>query len=210
MSPAPLTVTDLAFGYAGLPLFDRWSHAFGPGLTWVRGENGCGKSTLLRLLGGALDPHGGTLVRGDIDAGTRPIDYRREVCWCGPDTIAFDHLKPVEWFGFMAGLYPRFDVDVAGTWVRTLALEPVVDRRISALSTGTRRKIAVIGAIAANTPVILLDEPLAGLDQASLRIMRTAFAAAAGQRERVWIVASHEPIGQAEETATLVDLPARG
>jgi ABC-type multidrug transport system ATPase subunit len=201
-----LAVGDLAFGYAGRPLFDGWSHAFAPGLTWVRGENGCGKSTLLRLLGGALEPLGGSIRCGAIDARDRPLEYRREVCWCGPDTIAFDHLKPGEFFGFMAGLYPRFDADVAEAWVRTFGLEPFLDRRISALSTGTRRKVAVVAAIAAGTTVVILDEPLAGLDQASLKVMRAALADAADQRERIWIIASHEPIGDA--AASTIDLPA--
>lgn len=204
-----LTVSDLTFGYPGLPLFDGWSHAFAPGLTWVRGENGCGKSTLLRILGGALDARGGVIRCGAVDARERPLDYRREVCWCGPDTIAFDHLKPNEYFGFMAGLYPRFAADAAEHGVRTLALEPFLERRISALSTGTRRKVAVIAAIATNTSVVILDEPLAGLDQASLTVMRNAFATAAERRDRIWIVASHEPIGDAAQTGSTIDLPAR-
>ena len=209
MMRSALIVSDLVFGYPGLPLFDGWSHAFAPGLTWVRGENGCGKSTLLRLLGGALDPREGVIGCGPIDARSRPLDYRREVCWCGPDTIAFDHLKPGEFFGFMAGLYPGFEVDVAEAWVRSLALEPFMERRISALSTGTRRKVAVIAAIAAGTSVVILDEPLAGLDQASLKVMREALAAAADQRDRIWIIASHEPIGDASTSASTIDLPTR-
>lgn len=175
----------------------------------MRGDNGCGKSTLLRLLGGALDPESGVVVCGALDARLQPLAYRREVCWCGPDAIAFDHLKPGEFFGFMAGLYPRFEAGLVEEWVQRLSLEPFLDRRISALSTGTRRKVAVIAAIAAGTSVVILDEPLAGLDQASLATMRTTLAAAAERRDRVWIIASHEPIGIAAASATTLDLPSR-
>ena len=211
MTPAPahLVVRHLAFGYPGLPLFDDWSHDFAPGLTWVRGANGCGKSTLLRLIGGALVPDGGTIEAGGADARDAPIDFRRDVYWCGPDDIVFDHLKPLEFFGFIAGLYPRFDPDVAATWVSTFGLEPFLPRRIRELSTGTRRKVAVIAAMAADTSVIVLDEPLAGLDQSSLTMMRKRFAVASAERERVWIVASHEPLDDAAVPVRILDLPAR-
>jgi len=207
--PAPLlSIDELSFGYPGIPLFHRWSHDFGPGLTWVRGENGCGKSTLLQLIGGAVDPHDGVVRCGAIDSRHDPLAYRREVYWCGPDGVAFDHLRPPEFFGFIAGLYPRFDVGLAERWVQRFALAPFLKRRISELSTGTRRKVAVVAAMAAGTAVVVLDEPLSGLDQVSLHAMRTSFAEAAAQRERIWIVASHEPLGDGTAVAML-DLPRR-
>ena len=208
--PLLLSVDAMAFGYRGIALFDDWSHDFEPGLTWVRGENGCGKSTLLKLLGGALDPERGSVRYGVVDASLEPLDYRREVYWCGPDGVAFDHLRPLEYFGFIAGLYPRFDASIVEHWIERLSLAPFLPRRISELSTGTRRKVAVVAAMAAGTSVVILDEPLAGLDQASLRAMRMHFASVAEQRTRIWIVTSHEPLGDAATTAYTLDLPQHG
>jgi len=212
MTPASLllSVDELALGYPGIALFDDWSHDFAPGLTWVRGENGCGKSTLLKLIGGALAPERGSLRCATIDAQRDPLAYRREVYWCGPDGIAFDHLRPNEFFGFIAGLYPRFDVAVAEHWVQRLGLAPFFARRISELSTGTHRKVAVVAALAAGTSVVILDEPLSGLDQASLDALRAHLASAAAARERIWIVASHEPLGEAAIAGMTLDLPRRG
>ncbi|MEO8151996.1 MAG: ATP-binding cassette domain-containing protein [Rhizobacter sp.] len=202
-----LSAHGLVFAYPGRPLFNAWSHEFGAGLTWVRGHNGCGKSTLLRLLGGVLDPLAGHLQLDNIDAKNQPLDYRRQVYWCGPDGVAFDHLKPTEYFGFVAGLYPRFSTGEAAVLVEALGLAPFLNQRISRLSTGTQRKVAVIAAIAAGTSAVLLDEPLAALDQASLSVLRSYLAKTATQTDRIWIVTSHEPLGDADLRAAVLDLP---
>ena len=207
MTPV-LSVEQMAFAYPDLPLFRDWSHVFAPGLTWVRGDNGCGKSTLLRLLGGALEPRSGRISYGEIDAHAQPLDYRRHVYWCGPDGPAFDHFKPQEFFGFVAGLYPSFDTALPAVLVEALGLEPFLERRIDQLSTGSRKKVAVIAAMAAGTPVVLLDEPLAAVDGASSRVLRRHLETAAAQGERLWIVASHEPPVDDGVAAHRLDLPA--
>ena len=202
-----LSIDGLTFAYPGLPLFDDWSCDFEPGLTWVRGDNGCGKSTLLRLAGGVLEPRAGRIRYDAFDAQADPIEYRQRVYWCGPDGPAFDHLRPAEFFGFIAGLYPAFDVDLSITLVADLGLEPFLERRIRELSTGSRKKVAVIAAIAAATGVVLLDEPLSALDRFSARVLKERLAAASSEAGRIWIVTSHEPLGD-DVPARLVDLPA--
>lgn len=204
---APLLSVDrLDFAYPALSLFHDWSHDFRPGVTWVRGDNGCGKSTLLQLLGGALQPRGGWIRYGVVDAVADPLAYRRHVYWCGPGGPAFDHLRPPEFFGFVAGLYPRFDATIASSLVDSLGLEPFIGKRIRELSTGTRRKVAVVAGIAACTDVLLLDEPLAALDRASVDVVRTHLAGVCAQRERIWIVASHEALGRDADAAERLDL----
>ena len=209
-SPRPdLIVRDLAFSYPGRPLFSRWHHRFPAGLTWVRGHNGCGKSTLLRLLGGALTPTTGQLQLAAIEAGADPLGYRQAVYWCAPDGIAYDHLKPPEFFGFLAGLYPRFDASLIASLVDALGLRPFLDQRIDQLSSGTQKKVAITAALAAGTPAVLLDEPLAALDRAAIAVVRQQLGLAAAQRERIWIVVSHEPLGEpAESQCQILDLPS--
>jgi len=204
---AVLTAHELSFWYPGRPLFAQWSHAFPAGLTWVRGANGSGKSTLLRLLGGALAPITGTLVVDGLQAAHDPVAYRRAVFWCGPDALAFDHLSPPEYFGFLAGLYPSFDHTALPGWVQALGLAPFLQRRIDQLSTGTQRKVALAAALCAGTRVVLLDEPLAALDARSVAVVRARLAAAAGDAQTAWIVTSHEPLGDAAAPAHLLDLP---
>lgn len=206
--PLELVVRKLAFSYPGRPMFSDWQHRFPAGLTWVRGENGCGKSTLLRLLGGALTPMAGQLLIASAEARADPLAYRREVYWCAPDGIAYDHLKPPEFFGFVAGLYPRFDAGIIAPMVEGLGLGPFLGKRIDQLSTGSQKKVAITAALAAGTSAVLLDEPLAALDRAAVSVVRQQLALAAAQRERVWIVVSHEPLGkEAEAQGHVLELP---
>ena len=188
-----LSAHGIGFDYPARPLFSNWSHAFQPGLTWLEGRNGYGKSTLLRLLGGALDPTTGQRVIGNVDASTQPLAYRRQVFWCAPDCIAFDHLKPPEYWGFMGSLYPSFQADQVPTLADALDLAPFLGKRISALSSGTQKKVAVLAALAAHTPVVLMDEPLAALDQNAVVVLRTCLAEATVQTTQTWVVTSHEP-----------------
>jgi ABC-type multidrug transport system ATPase subunit len=214
--PAVRAATDpvlqadrLTFWYPDRPVFSLWSAGIRVGLTWLRGRNGSGKSTLLQLLGGALPPQAGRLrVRG-IDAAEEPLAYRREVFWCGPGAIAFDHLRPAEYFGFLSTLYPRFDSAQALDHAAALGLGPHMGLRLAALSTGTQRKVALAAALAVGTAAVLLDEPLIALDAASLECFLERLAARAADSTSAWLVASHEPLGDAGARAALLDLDER-
>ena len=201
-----LTVDGLSFWYPGRRLWTGWSHHFAPGLTWVRGTNGSGKSTLLRLLAGAEQPATGRLRIGAAEAATQPEDYRRQVFWCGPDRMAFDHLRPAEYFGFLASLYPTLDLSAVPALVDALGLSPFMERQLDQLSTGSGRKVAVIAALCAGTSVVLLDEPLAALDARSVATVRRLLGEAARARTQTWIVTSHEDLGEATADAALLDL----
>lgn len=201
-----LHVSNLLFAYPGRTLFAAWEHSFSGGITWVQGHNGCGKSTLLKLLGGALAPLAGNIRIGTVDAHAHPIDYRREVYWCAPEGIVFDHLSSAEYFGFIANLYPNFDKVQAANLVVELGLTPFLHQRIKELSTGTQRKVAVLAAIAVNTSAVLLDEPLAALDKAALTVVRSYLLSAAEQKNQIWIVTSHESLGMAESLYYKLDL----
>jgi ABC-type multidrug transport system ATPase subunit len=210
--PAPgawLQVRDLSFSYPGRHVFTGWSFDFKGGMTWVRGSNGSGKSTLLRLLAGALPPLTGSLQVAGVDCSKAPLDYRREVFWCGPGSLAFEHLFPLEYFAFMAGLYPRFDLRAAEETASSLGLQPHLHKRLSALSTGTQRKVWLAAALHAGTRVVLLDEPLNALDRDSQRFLLAALAQRAASVSQAWVVASHEPLGEAEAASVLLDLDLR-
>ncbi len=194
---ALLRVQNLRFSYPQRHVFNAWSHDFQPGLTWVRGGNGCGKSTLLKLLAGALKPLSGTIAVQGISQQELHLPYRRAVFWCGPGPIAFDHLAPAEFFGFMRGLYAGVDVQALQRHVTGLGLTPFLGAALNTLSTGTQRKVWLAVALAAGTPVTLLDEPLNALDAASAAYFRNSLHELVQDPLRAWIVASHEALDDA-------------
>jgi ABC-type multidrug transport system ATPase subunit len=211
-SSAPvLQVQDLSFSYPGRPVFTGWSADFKAGLTWVRGSNGTGKSTLLKLLAGALPPLAGRLSVRGTDQAASPLDYRRQVFWCGPAAIAFDHLRPLEYFAFLLSLYPHFDSDTAQVVAAELGLTPFMGKRLRELSTGTQRKVWLAAAFAAGAAVVLLDEPLNALDMASVRRVRARLQACTQDARTAWVVVSHEallPDGDAEPAGPAITVLA--
>jgi ABC-type multidrug transport system ATPase subunit len=206
---AMLQVRDLAFSYPGRHVFAGWQADFAAGITWVQGGNGSGKSTLLKLLAGALPPAVGAIHAAGVDAQLQAVHYRRQVFWCGPGAIAFDHLRPPEYFAFLRSLYLRFDMTQVQQQAAALGLSPFMGTRLRELSTGTQRKVWLAAAFAVGTPVVLLDEPLNALDAASLQHVLAQLARCAADTQCAWIVASHESLGAAGDTAgKLVLAPA--
>jgi ABC-type multidrug transport system ATPase subunit len=203
-----LRVDRLGFSYPARHVFTGWSADFGAGLSWVRGPNGSGKSTLLQLIAGALPLRSGALSVKGIAAARHPVGYRREVFWCGSGPVAFDHLRPAEYFGFMRGLYPRFDVAALAGHLEGFGLASHLDMPLAKLSAGTQRKVWLAAALVANSAVVLIDEPANALDAASLAHLHRVLLRCAADPARAWIVTSHEPLGEAAALARIVDLPA--
>ena len=192
--PALLQVSHLRFAYPGLPIVDDWSHEFAAGISLLRAPNGAGKSTLLKLMGGALEPAAGSLTVRGTEARADPQNYRRQVYWCGPEQLPFEHLTALEYFSFIRGLYPQRE---PAQWLRHaegFKLEPHLHKPLHALSTGTQRKVALTAALSVRAAVVLLDEPLAALDRASIGHFATALADYATAPDTAWIMTSHEAL----------------
>jgi ABC-type multidrug transport system ATPase subunit len=203
-----LGVEALSFSWPRRHVFTAWSAEFPAGLTWLRGANGSGKSTLLKLLAGALPPLAGSmeLQRADgrrLNAVEQPLDWKREVFWCGPGAVVFDHLTPAEYFGFLASLYAQLDASALNTHTAGFGLAPHLGTPIAALSTGTQRKVWLAAALSVGTRVRLLDEPLNALDAASLGHLHRVLAGAVGDAGVAWIVASHEAPAAGAREVTL-------
>ena len=203
---AVLSAQSLSFAYLGRAVFSNWSMSFGPGLTWLQGPNGQGKSTLLKLLGGALTPSAGQLQVAGIGVRAQPLAYRREVFWCGPGELPFGHLRAVEYFGFLQGLYPRFDASQLKTHLQGLGLVPHLGTLIGAMSTGTQRKVWLAAALVVGTRAVLLDEPLNALDPDSVAYARRELAAQALGSGQAWLVTSHEAPCELDARARVVQL----
>ncbi len=124
----------------------------------VHGPNGSGKSTLLRIIAGLTPPSAGH-VRWDGFAGAGPTIAR-----VGHSSGLYDALSPLEHFDLFARL-GRTDRDRAVEIFAGLGAPYVLGRPCGGLSAGTRRRVALARAFASGADVVLLDEPLASLDE---------------------------------------------
>ena len=211
MTTPLLQVQGLSFEYPERSLFKHWSHDFSPGLTWLRDANadgyGSGKTSLLRLLATELTPAAGRLLALGVDASLDPLGYRRQLVWCGADLHSVAHLTPDGYISRLAGQHPAMDLAALPALLQSLEVDALGHKTIDQLSTGTRRKLAVAVALVSRAPVLLLDEPLAGVDQRSAKLICSRLAALARDGQHLLVVASHADLGEASDIAVRLDLP---
>jgi ABC-2 type transport system ATP-binding protein len=140
------------------------------------GPNGAGKTTTLRMIAGLLRPDAGTIRIGGIDALADPVAAKRIVAWISDEPMIYDKLTPREYLEFVAGLWsvePSLAAARSSELLDWLGLAPHADERCEGFSKGMRQKVALAGALVHEPRVIILDEPLTGLDAGSARQVKT-------------------------------------
>ena len=187
-----LQVKGLRFGWSGPRLFDGLSFDITPGVTLVQGDDGSGKSTLLRLMAGAQNADDGSLVVHGIHLDEHHDAYRHEVFWIDPQTEAHDALAARGYLDSLSHHYPRFDTGTMAEMIEGFALGPHLAKPMYMLSTGSRRKVGLVGAAASGARLTLVDAPFAALDAPSIRALTALFEQAAADAQRTWVVADHE------------------
>jgi ABC-2 type transport system ATP-binding protein len=143
------------------------------------GPNGAGKTTTLRMVSGLLQPDAGAISVSGIDALRDPIAAKRIMGWLSDEPMIYDKLTPLEYLEFVAGLWgvaPALAERRAQDLVRMLGLQPHANERCEAFSRGMRQKVALAGALVHEPKLIILDEPLTGLDAGSARLVKDVLA----------------------------------
>ena len=139
------------------------------------GPNGAGKTTTLRMVAGLLKPDAGAISVFGVDALARPVEAKRVIAWVSDEPMIYDKLTPFEYLEFVAGLW---SIDAATAEARArglidwLGLTPHAHERCQGFSKGMRQKVALAGALVHEPSLIILDEPLTGLDAGSARLVK--------------------------------------
>jgi len=136
------------------------------------GPNGAGKTTTLRMVTGLLKPDAGAITAFGIDALADPIAAKRVMAWVSDEPMIYDKLTPLEYLEFVARLWnvePQAAQLRAHTLIELLQLVPQAHERCERLSKGMRQKVTLAGALVHDPKLIILDEPLTGLDAGSAR-----------------------------------------
>jgi ABC-2 type transport system ATP-binding protein len=141
-------------------------------LSALLGPNGAGKTTTLRMVAGLLKPDAGEISVFGIDALADPIAAKRLIAWAPDEPMLYDQLTPMEYLEFVAGLWgvePRAARERAEALLRFLDLWDVRGQRCEGFSRGMKQKAALAGALIHEPRLLILDEPLTGLDAAMAR-----------------------------------------
>ena len=144
------------------------------------GPNGAGKTTTLRMVAGLLRPDAGSIAVFGIDALADPVAAKRIMAWVPDEPMIYDRLTPYEYLEFVAGLWgteTKRAQDQARDLIGWLDLEPHAHERCGSFSKGMRQKVALAGALMHDPQLIILDEPLTGLDAGAARQVKDVLLA---------------------------------
>jgi ABC-2 type transport system ATP-binding protein len=146
------------------------------------GPNGAGKTTTLKMVVGLLRPDAGSISILGKDVLADPVSAKQITAWISDEPMIYDKLTPFEYLEFVAGLWGIDAVIAEGRsreLLEWLGLRDHAHERCEGFSKGMRQKVALAGALVHDPRVIILDEPLTGLDAASARQVKSVL------RERV-------------------------
>jgi len=144
------------------------------------GPNGAGKTTTLRMVAGLLRPDDGDIHIFGVNARTDAKSAKRITAWAPDEPLLYDRLTPMEYLEFVSGLWGVDAViarDRAESLLTWLGLWESRDQRCEGFSRGMKQKTALAGALIHEPKLLILDEPLTGLDAAAARVVKDVLSA---------------------------------
>ena len=195
-----IEVNNISFKYAGQKnlVFDDFSLKLEENNIYgLLGKNGTGKSTLLYLISGLLRAKKGTVCFDGIETNKRRPETLREI-FIVPEEFDLPSMSLKQYVKINEPFYPRFNNDVLEDCLKDFELS--MDIQLNALSMGQKKKVFMSFALAANTKLLLMDEPTNGLDIPSKSQFRKVVARFMTE-ERTLIISTH----QVHDVVSLLD-----
>ncbi|MFI6583264.1 ABC transporter ATP-binding protein [Embleya sp. NPDC050493] len=191
---AAIAVHELTKRYGRTTVVDRLSFTVRAGVvTGFLGPNGAGKTTVLKVIVGLARPTAGhvSFRGGPVPCDARVLGVHIEPCGAHPGRTGRAHLRAL---ALLAGL-PAARVDEV---LETVGLEQAAGRRVGKYSLGMRQRLGLAGALLGDPEILILDEPVNGLDPQAIRHLRTLLRERAA-RGRTTLLSSHM-LGEAAQT----------
>ena len=194
-----ITLKELSFSYSRKKeVLDRINLEVGSGhICGLLGKNGEGKTTLLNLLSGQIFPdQGSCLVLEEIPS-ERNARFLQQI-FLLPEEISMPEVTAIEYIKMYAPFYPTFRDDICKACVESFEIN--LSDRLSKMSQGQRKKVAITLALAAHTPQLLMDEPPNRLDLPSTATFRRLVASLRDDKQTL-IISTH----QVRDLESLID-----
>ena len=142
------------------------------------GPNGAGKTTTLRMIAGSLRPTSGSIQVGGVDVVANPMAAKSKLGYIPDRPFIYEKLTGAEFLRFVAGLYDQQGPDIdrrANELLALFDLEEWRDEMVESYSHGMRQKLIISSAFVHRPEVIVVDEPMVGLDPKAARILKDLF-----------------------------------
>jgi ABC-2 type transport system ATP-binding protein len=177
----------------------------------VLGPNAAGKTTLIRVLAGLLKPTQGTAKVAGFDVQTSPLEARRRLAYVPDFPFLYDKLTPLEFLRFSGQIF-QMDEDKIQAASRELIprfhLDAYVNKPIEGLSHGTRQRVAIVSALLHDPEVLVIDEPMVGLDPQHARVVKDVLKERTQKGATVFL--STHQLSIAEEMADRIGIMHQG
>lgn len=207
-----IEISDLSMRYGDLLALDQLNLNIERGEFFAfLGPNAAGKTTTIKLLTGLMTPTSGSASICGYDIQREPLAAKRRIGYIPDVAVFYDKLTVLEFMDFIAEL---FEVErtrarrKTGELIERFALEPYGKKRIEHLSHGTRQRLAIASALLHDPEVIIIDEPMVGLDPKNTRVVKEELKARS--EAGVTIFLSTHLLNVAEELADRIGIVNHG
>ncbi len=191
-----LDIRDVTIAFEGRPLLDHVALHLDDGeVVALLGPSGSGKSTLLRIIAGLIVPEAGVVEIDGVDVTAVPT-HRRSIGMVFQDEQLFPHLSVADNVAFglkMAGIQAGDRTRRADEMLEMVGLAGFGNRQIGRLSGGEAKRVALARSLAPSPRVLLLDEPLTGLDRDLHDRLAGEVAAILRRAETTAVWVTHDP-----------------
>jgi ABC-2 type transport system ATP-binding protein len=175
------------------------------------GPNGAGKTTTIRMMGGILAPTAGKIIIGGLDMDKDPVTAKKMIGFVPDRPFLYEKLTGMEFLHFSADLYdvgPDAFVQKAEQLLRQFALWDWADEIIEAYSHGMKQRLIIAAALLHNPQILIIDEPMVGLDPAAVHMVKDIFQELA--RKQITIFISTHTLSIAEDLCHRIGVIHKG
>ena len=184
-----ITTENLSRNYAGKPALVGLNLTVLPGeILGFLGPNGAGKSTTVKILTGMIRPDAGRALVAGFDVVEHPMEVKKRIGYVPETAAVYDGLTGSEYLELVACLY-HLDTKTAAArrheLLELFGLTAAENQRMSDYSKGMRQKVAIIAAMMHRPDVLIMDEPLDGLDANTAMVIKELLKQMAGQGKTI-------------------------
>ncbi|HEY1030766.1 MAG TPA: ABC transporter ATP-binding protein [Emticicia sp.] len=163
-----ITINSLSKSYGDKQVLNNIHLEVYPGqVIGYIGPNGAGKSTTVKILTGVIQDYTGTVTVGGMDLRDNVLEIKKMIGYVPELAELYDLLTPREYLSFIGKLYHMQDNLIEERMTKMLdsfGLLPNIDQRMDSFSKGMRQKVLITSGLIHNPSIVILDEPLSGLD----------------------------------------------
>ncbi len=176
------------------------------------GPNGAGKTTTLRMLAGLLRPTSGRVVVAGTDIAVDPVAVKERMGFIPDRPYIYEKLTGAEFLGFVAGLYglePARRHQRIPELLEQFAILDRADSLVETYSHGMKQRLVMCSALLHDPTVLVVDEPMVGLDPAGARLIKGIFRRLCADADRTVFLSTHS-LEAAEELCDRIGIIHRG